>query len=76
MISVISILDPMGRSDLKFVAADVIVEDGITRREFINTAHIQRVYIVDKYVNMELTNGVILILNASNIDTVMEKFYP
>lgn len=76
MTLVISILEIMVHSDLKFVAADVIVDDGITRREFINSAHIQRVYVVDKLVNMELTNGVILILNTSNIDTVMEKFYP
>lgn len=66
----------MAHSDHKFIVTDVIVEDGITRREFINTAHIQRVYIVDKYVTMELINGVILTLNAFNIDTVMEKFYP
>jgi hypothetical protein len=66
----------MVRLDHKFIVTDVILEDGITRREFINIAHIQRVYIVDKYVNMELINDVILTLNASNIDTVMEKFYP
>ena len=65
----------MVRSDLKFVAIDAIIEVGITRREFINSAHIQRIYVNDKFVNMELTNGVILTLNASNIDTVIEKFY-
>lgn len=76
MISVISILDHMGHSDLKFIVTDVIVDNEITRREFINTAHIQRVYIVGKYVTMELINGVILTLNAFNIDSVLEKFYP
>lgn len=66
----------MAHSDLKFIVTDVIIGPGKTRREFINSAHIQRVYIVDKYVTIELINDVILTLNATNIDTVMEKFYP
>lgn len=71
----------MDRSDhkckgYKFIVADIIQESGDIRREFINTAHILRLYVIDNNVYAELTNNVILKSSASNLDAFIEKFYP
>ena len=66
----------MGRSDHKFIVADIIQESGIVRREFINTAHIIRLYVIDNNVYAELINNVTLKSTASSLDSFVEKFYP
>jgi hypothetical protein len=72
----ILILEILGHSVLKFVVTDIIDESNNIRREFINTAHILRLYVSDNNVYIELTNSCILKSTANNLDSFMEKFYP
>ena len=60
----------------KFIVTDIIHESGDIRREFINIAHILRLYVIDGNVYAELANNVILKSTASNLDSFIEKFYP
>jgi hypothetical protein len=61
--------------DHKFILLDVLVGPSTSHGEFINTAHVQRVFIVDNNVTIELVSGVILTLTATCLNTVIEKFY-
>lgn len=65
----------MDRLDHKFILLDVLVGPATSHGEYINTAHIQRVYIVDNNVTIELVSGVILKLTATSLNAVIEKFY-
>jgi hypothetical protein len=72
----ILILEILDRLALKFVVTDIIDESNNIRREFINTAHILRLYVSDNNIYIELINGCILKSTANNLDSFMEKFYP
>ena len=63
---------------LKFtniVRVETIQESGKLRTEYLNLAHVLRLYTEDENVIVELTNNVKLKLTTSNIDLVCEQFF-
>ena len=60
---------------MNLIKLNVLLETNKTRVEFINQAHIQRFYMLDNYVVIELINGVKLKICDITINELCDKFF-